>query len=312
MAPLHHAAARRLVAALVLLAVAPKFARAQPPASSLQPPASKLQPPASAAPELENLHRLSATLLSGSEPKTDAAFAELAAMGVRTVVSVDGIKPNLAAAAKHGLRYIHIPIGYDGVDAHAQAALTRLVREAKAPAYVHCHHGKHRGPAAAAVACMAAGDMDHASAAAYLKLAGTGREYAGLWRDVAGFQPLPADAPLPPLVEAVEVEGLSAAMAQLDRAWDGLQRCEAAGWKTPPDHRDLTPVHQALLVWEGLREAERANDHADPQLAAWLRAEAGRAEQLHQSLQASRLDAATAAFQNLEAGCAQCHKQYRN
>ena len=75
---------------------------------------------------------------------------------------------------------------------------------------------------------------------------------------------------------------------------------------------EQTPIHQALLVSEGLREAERANDHADPQLAAWLRAEAGRAEELHQSLQASRLDAATAAFKNLEAGCAQCHKQYRN
>ncbi|MCC6492944.1 MAG: cytochrome c [Pirellulales bacterium] len=233
-------------------------------------------------------------------------------MGVRTVVSVDGVKPNIQAAAKQGLRYIHIPIGYDGVGPEAQGALTRLVREVKGPIYIHCHHGQHRGPAAAAVACMAAGSMSRAQATAYLKQAGTGAEYAGLWRDVAQFTALPAGARLPPLVETAEVDSLAAAMAELDRAWDGLKLCRAAGWQTPAESADIAPEHQSLLVWENLREAERANEYPDPQLAEWLHGATLQAEQLRQSLQQGRPEAATAAYKRLEAACAQCHKQYRN
>ena len=55
----------------------------------------------------------------GAEPHEDVAFAELAELGVRTVVSVDGAKPQADAARHHGLRYVHIPIGYDGVSEEA-------------------------------------------------------------------------------------------------------------------------------------------------------------------------------------------------
>ncbi|RIK78751.1 MAG: hypothetical protein DCC67_11245 [Planctomycetota bacterium] len=282
-------------------------------AENAAPPASPTGAVAAAArAPLENLHRPSAAIYSGGEPRDDAAFSQLAAMGVRTVVSVDGVKPRVAAAARHGLRYVHIPIGYDGIAPPAQGALTRLVREAKGPVYIHCHHGKHRGPAAAAIACMAAGAMNRQEATAFLKLAGTGAEYAGLWRDVAAFTPLPEGARLPELVETAEVDSLAAAMAQLDRAWDDLQLCRAAGWNTPPGHADLTAEHQALLVWEGLRESQRAGAADDPQLAEWFREATQQAEQLHQSLQAARRDAADATFEHLQAACARCHEQYRN
>jgi protein tyrosine phosphatase (PTP) superfamily phosphohydrolase (DUF442 family) len=276
-----------------------------------EPPASRgVHPPGRAA--IENLHRLSPTLLSGGEPKDDAAFSKLAEMGVRTIVSVDGAKPNLAAAKKHGLRYIHIPMGYDGVDAKAQAALTRVAREVKGPVFVHCHHGKHRGPAAAAVACLAAGTMAPTEATEFLKRAGTGQEYAGLWRDVAEFKPLAADVELPELVEVAEVDSFAGAMAQLDRAWDGAKLCQAAGWQTPKDHADLSSVHQALLVLEGFKESRRTLEYDDAQLAAWLEEAAVQAEQLHQSLKAHSPDEATRSYKQLEAGCVRCHEQYRN
>jgi hypothetical protein len=276
------------------------------------PPNGVAAPPAASKPAIENLRKVSPRLWSGGEPHDDAAFSKLAELGVRVLVSVDGAKPNVAAAKKHGLRYVHIPIGYDGVDAHAQAALTRVVREAKGPVFIHCHHGKHRGPAAAAVMCLAAGDMNHAEAAKMMKEIGTGKEYTGLWRDVAAFKPLPADAKLPELVEVAEVGSLAAAMSQLGRAWDGLKLCQAAGWKTPKDHADLAPKHQALLVLEGFKESRRNLEYDDPQMAKRLEEAIVQAEQLHQSLQAGRTADATAPYKALEAACLRCHEQYRN
>jgi protein tyrosine phosphatase (PTP) superfamily phosphohydrolase (DUF442 family) len=265
-----------------------------------------------AKPAIENIHPLTPQLISGGQPKGDAAFSKLAEMGVKTIVSVDGAKPDLELAKKHGLRYVHIPIGYDGVGAEAQASLTRLMREAQGPIFMHCHHGKHRGPAAAAVACMAAGDMNREQAAEFMKLAGTGKEYKGLWRDVAAFTPLPTDAKLPPLVESVQQESLAGAMAGLDRAWDGMKLCQAAGWKTPAGHADLAPDHQGLLVWEGLVESRRMAEKADPQLVKWLDEAVAEAAQLRQSIQAGDEAASARHFKQVEAACARCHEQYRN
>ena len=74
-----------------------------------------------AKPAIENIHPLTPQLISGGQPKGDAAFSQLAEMGVKTIVSVDGAKPDLELAKKHGLRYVHIPIGYDGVGAEAES-----------------------------------------------------------------------------------------------------------------------------------------------------------------------------------------------
>jgi protein tyrosine phosphatase (PTP) superfamily phosphohydrolase (DUF442 family) len=292
------------LAAVLLLTFAATVLHAQPTASR------GVHPHGPAV--IENLHQLTPAILSGGEPKDDAAFSKLAELGMKTIISVDGAKPDLAAAKKHGLRYIHIPIGYDGVDADARAALTRVVREVKDPVFIHCHHGKHRGPAAAAIACMAAGAMTPTEATDFLKLAGTGKEYAGLWRDVAHFKPLAAEATLPELVEVAQVDSLAAAMAQLDRAWDGAKLCQAVGWQTPKYHADLSPAHQAMLVLEGFKESRRNLEYDDAQLAAWLDEATAQAEQLHQSLKANRPDQATRAYQQLEAACLRCHEQYRN
>ena len=86
---------------------------------------------------LENLQRVSERIYCGAEPKTDKAFEDLARMGIRTVVSVDGIRPDIESSKLHGMRYVHIPIGYDGVDKKSRGMLTRLVREAEALSLIH-------------------------------------------------------------------------------------------------------------------------------------------------------------------------------
>src|SRR5438046_379302 len=67
-------------------------------------------------PGIENAFRVTDRMISGSQPEGDAAFAALAKAGVKTIISVDGSKPDVATAKKYGLRYIHLPIGYDGIN----------------------------------------------------------------------------------------------------------------------------------------------------------------------------------------------------
>jgi protein tyrosine phosphatase (PTP) superfamily phosphohydrolase (DUF442 family) len=264
-------------------------------------------------PGLHNVMRLTGEIYSGGEPEGDAGFATLAGMGVRTVVSVDGGKPDIAAARKHGLRYVHIPIGYDGVEKIAGAALARLVDEIEGPLYIHCHHGKHRGPAAAAVACVARGAMNNEQAVEILERAGTSGKYAGLWRDVQSYARPPAGAELPPLVETAEVGTLAAAMSQLDRGFDRLKLCRDVNWTVPEDHPDIVPAQEALLVREALHEAGRnlAGDFDDT-FKAWLAESEQLAAELEKGLAAGRATEATAALGRLEQACQQCHARYRD
>src|SRR5688572_16768622 len=65
--------------------------------------------------ELHNVFRVDEGVFSGNSPDSDAGFEELVRLRVKTVISVDGTKPNVDLARKHGLRYVHLPIGYGGV-----------------------------------------------------------------------------------------------------------------------------------------------------------------------------------------------------
>ena len=61
----------------------------------------------------------------------------------------------------------------------ARKNLPKAVRDLPGPIYIHCHHGKHRSPTAAAVACVAAGLIDPANAETILRTAGTSENYRG-------------------------------------------------------------------------------------------------------------------------------------
>jgi protein tyrosine phosphatase (PTP) superfamily phosphohydrolase (DUF442 family)/cytochrome c556 len=264
-------------------------------------------------PGIHNLLQASPRIYSGSEPHGEEAFANLATLGVKTVVSVDGARPDIEGARKHGLRYVHIPIGYDGVPKKAGESLARLVRESEGAIYVHCHHGQHRGPAAAAVACIAAGDATAEESRALLEAAGTGKNYQGLWRDVAAYAPPPKYAQLPELVETAEVESFAAAMAKIDRNFDNLKLCQQAEWSVPPEHPDIVPAQESLILKEGMREAIR-NLTADrnTEFKTWLAECEALAMNLEDALARKDPAAATEALQLLEASCKQCHGKYRN
>jgi rhodanese-related sulfurtransferase len=238
----------------------------------------------------------------------------LSRLGIKTIVSVDGAKPDNDQAHRQGLQYIHVPIGYDGVGERARLALTRVARDVDRPIYVHCHHGRHRGPAATAIICIAAGETSARDAALILETAGTGKEYPGLWRDVAAFSPPTSGAALPELVEIAQVESLAAAMAGIDRHWDNLKLCQDAGWRTPRDHPDLSPAQEALLIREALHEAQRTARRArfDAQFTEWLQVAESLATRIEDELRCGKPDDASRNVQTLEQSCKACHVKYRN
>lgn len=268
-------------------------------------------------PGLERLWQPAERIFTGGEPHGDAAFAKLQQLGVTVIVSVDGARPDVQRARQHGMRYVHIPVGYDGISPSAAAALTRVVREANGPIYIHCHHGQHRGPAAAAIACIAAGHLSPQQATKVLETAGTSPDYGGLWRDVRQFVPPPPGTPLPELPEIAQVSSLAAAMAQLDRHFDMVRACQKNGWQPPQDHPDVVPAREALLVEENLREAERLvrlsqlpmYQNPFPQ---WLKESETLAQHLRQSLADRRYRQADEFLRQLEQSCKQCHRRFRD
>ncbi len=281
--------------------------------SSSAPSAANADGPNSEPAGLHNLMEITSRIYSGSEPEGEVGIASLQKLGVKTIVSVDGAKPKVELARKYGLRYVHIPIGYDRIHDAAGRALARLMREAEGPFYIHCHHGKHRGPAAAAVACIAAGDMTADEAMQILVRGGTSKAYAGLWRDVKAYSPLPADAQLPELVEVAEVGSFAAAMAQVDRAFDNVKLCRAAKWTAPADHPDIVPAQEALLLQEGLHEAGRnLGDEYDEQFKKWLADTEALAIELRSALQVEDVNLANERAMLIEQSCKQCHTRYRD
>jgi len=264
---------------------------------------------------LENLLRFSETIYGGGEPATAAAFERLAKLGVRTVVSVDGQAPNVALAREHGLRYVHIPLGYDGISKPDGQRLAKVIRDGEGPIYVHCHHGRHRGPAAAAVMCIAEGSADHEAAIALLEKARTSPRYAGLWRDVGGYRPPPLDAKLPELVELSEVDQLVTSMAAVSRAMERLEKGANSNWRQAAEDDDANPANEALLIVEGLRESLRAEDQVEPfgeQFAAWLEESLDTAQQLDRILQTDQPRRARELLQSLKGQCQRCHTAYRD
>jgi len=250
---------------------------------------------------------------SGSEPEGGEGFGSLRKLGFTTIISVDGARPDVETAAKHGLRYVHIPFGYNGIPAEAGAALAKAAHDLKGPIYVHCHHGLHRGPAAAAVVCLASGKVDHHQALAFLAVAGTSRDYAGLWRDVGKYVPPAKGAKLPELKETANVGSFTMQMAEIGRGLDRLKLCQDAGWQPPRKHPDLLPSREAAMLRDALLQADTIRTgKEDTQFQKLLSNSSRLAGQLAESLRARQKEKAAALSAQLNQSCTECHKTYRD
>ena len=286
---------------------------------------SNFEPRKLAMVHLPNAIQIHDKVISGGLPDGDQAFHELKALGVKTIICVDGAKPEVALARKYGLRYVHLPHGYNGIQPERVEELAKAVRDLEGPIFIHCHHGKHRSPAAAAVACVSTGMIEASSSLAILKLAGTNENYRGLFEAVASARRLPdamLDALQVNLPESAKLPPMAEGMVELQHTHDHLKQIAASGWQTLPDHPDLYPAHEALLLKEHFTEMLRLEVVAKQPEAfrKMLKESESDAQQLEAAIrQWNRSDRSNSIpasiaepFQRIGTNCTNCHRQYRD
>lgn len=270
-------------------------------------------------PHLHNAHRVTDKVISGAQPDDEEAFQALQALGVKTIISVDGAKPNIAMAKKYGMQYVHRPTRYDTVTREDAIAVAKAIKEYPGLIYLHCHHGKHRSAATLAVACVYSGDVPPDRAEAILQTFGTGKNYAGLWkaaREARPLEPGVLENTKVKFVETAETPAMALAMVSVDQHWDQLKLLQKAGWKPTKEHPDLDPAHEALQLQEQLHEigrTEAAKAHPSDFQAMLADAEK-KAARLNELLKTKPIDtvAVDALAKEIGTSCTTCHKAYRD
>jgi len=275
-------------------------------------------------PGLHNVYRLSERIISGSEPHGEAAFRRLKAMGVNTIISDDGKAPDVDLATRFGLRYVHVPIQYRGVTDEELVRIVKTFRELEPPFYVHCFHGKHRGPTAAAIGRLVLDGVSRETALAEMRQwCGTSKKYAGLYRDVANKRiPTEEETRSDPwdLPSRQKLEGFRHAMIEVVRSADHLEHLSGRDWTPDPSHPDVDAQNEADklagLFEQSLRLSEVREKPDD--FRRWI-SEAGewsRRLQTHLGALSAGdptvLAGANTAYREIRNRCAACHRGYRN
>lgn len=273
---------------------------------------------------IENFFKLSDSFYSGAAPEGEKAFAELKKLGMKTIITVDGTKPDVETARKVGLRYVHLPFGYGGIPTSQALKLVKAARELPKPIFIHCHHGMHRGPAGAAVICEGTGNWTTDQALAWLKQAGTATNYVGLYKSVATFH-APSEAELEKVPnhfpEKSEISPLADTMLEIDGRFDNLKFIRKASYEAPTAHPDLVPAHEALLLEELFKEMNRSAEikKRDKDFRSKLNDAQKAASELRLAMELkpkilsdgdkTRL---SVAYDRVTSSCATCHKAHRN
>ncbi len=319
-------AEQRIVAATGAAASPPLFIE-----GSAYEAAARVQLPPVPPGEYEGLHNvyvLSESILSGAEPQGPEALKRLASWGVRTILSVDGKVPDFETAAALGMRYVHVPIRYKGIDADELLRIAKTFRELERPFYVHCFHGKHRGPAAAAVGRVVLDQAPRELAIAEMRQwCATSPKYEGLFATVAT-----ADMPGATRTRAFEFDfaparsfdGVRAGMVLMARKWDLVKLGRGNAWAVDPEHPDVDPLREATQLHQLFERLAEVQQPAFPQddFRAWMEQGRDATARLVRALPSSASPddppdeswraEADEAFALVADSCASCHAAYRN
>jgi protein tyrosine phosphatase (PTP) superfamily phosphohydrolase (DUF442 family) len=270
-----------------------------------------------AMPGLHNVVTYAPDIVCGGVPEGEEGLHTLAAMGIKTIISVDGATPDVEGAERLGMHYVHLPISYDGVTDKRQHELAQALASLPGPVYMHCHHGKHRSAAALGSAVVLAGKLTPEQALERMAVSGTAKEYTGLWKAVREARPLPASelhADPASFPSVSKVSGMVATMSEIDLVFDLVKQAEKAGWKAPKDHPDLfAPKETARLA---VLFANLQNDQDSKQLPADYQSQLQHAidttRELDRAVQANDLKQASQLFEVMGKSCKDCHKTYRD
>ncbi|MBI4880918.1 MAG: hypothetical protein HY812_14870 [Planctomycetes bacterium] len=276
------------------------------------------------SPVLHNVYRLSKDIVSGAEPEGEEAMKALADLGIRTVLSVDGKAPDAASAAAHGMRYVHVPIRYHGMTSDEMLAISKTFRELEGPFYVHCHHGEHRGPAAAAIGRLVRDGASREQALAEMRQwCGTSPKYPGLY-DAIAFGDLPDgeetedfDFDFPAVRRFA---GFRQAMVEVSRAWETVENLSRLDFGQDPSHPDASARNEAeklAEVFAQCRDLDEVRERPEDFLG-WIGQSEEDARQVALLLvrleggDAGALEPAREAVARVRQSCAACHGRYRN
>jgi hypothetical protein len=222
------------------------------------------------------------------------------------------------------MRYVHVPIQYSKVTPEEMIRIAKTFREMEPPFYVHCYHGKHRGPTAAAIGRMAIDGASRERALAEMRQwCGTSEKYLGLYRDIAR-SPIPTAEACRDLVwnfpARAELEGYRHAMVEAARAFDHLKALSKHDWRPYPEHPDVDARNEAAKLAQIMGQAaelERVT-LAPKDFQGWSKDGAAWSRKLHERLTAlAEGDAAARgpvdeAFRAVKRSCTDCHAAYRN
>ncbi len=257
--------------------------------------------------KIENFYEVASGLYSGGSPETAEDFAALAKRGVTHIVSVDGKPPLLELAKKHHLKYIHLPIGYGQLTDKTMAQIAAsMPKNPNSQVFIHCHHGKHRGPAAAAIACQFTKGLSPDQAVAWLKVVGTSPDYPGLYEAVRNFSKVSKqeiEKQREGLVETVSPPPLVEAMLLIDEQFDAITAAATPGGA----------LATATLLKEQLQELARDKHSSKSDAFAQHLKEAIEATtSLENSLRIGASQEIPKALTAVKATCARCHQATRD
>lgn len=267
---------------------------------------------------LHNVITVIPGVISGSGPESPEALQEVQAMGVRTIISVDGAAPDAETARQLGMRYVHVPVTYATITDEQRLEIARAIRDLPGPVYMHCHHGKHRGPSAAASAAITLGKMTPEQGLVFIKNAGTAEAYKGLYACVRNAEPASAAVMdrAPSDFEPVhKPTGLVNAMVEVDAAWENIGFVRKAGWTVPKDHPDLVPAAEAGRLADHFRTGGQSEESRN--LGADFMKRLTEANTLATQLETALVEKAAPEklepmWAAIEASCKSCHTAYRN
>jgi protein tyrosine phosphatase (PTP) superfamily phosphohydrolase (DUF442 family) len=311
------ASLRRIVRGVTLSALAVVVLSASAPEPAAAPDITPDSIHSLESADLHNVIRYALGIVGGSAPDSEAHFDALAAMGVKTILSVDGATPMVELAEARGIRYIHIPTQYAGVGTKESLQLAKALRDAPRPIYVHCHHGKHRGPAAAALALVQLGEIENDIALQLLVDAGTSPSYPGLYACVREAKPIDnaiLNDPEITLPSVASVSGMVGHMAAIDRHFDNIKLLRTTDWAVPESHPDLVPAAEAGVVENHLRSllSDTSMLEYDEAFMHEMRDSQILAQLLEDALAQLNRREANKQYDRLAASCSRCHQVYRN
>ena len=260
-------------------------------------------------------------LLSGSKPVGKFGMRSLERLNVKTIICVDGVAPDIEQARQHNIKTIHIPLKYNSPSKEQILDLTAAFKMGRnnGNVYLHCHHGKHRSAAAAAIISIALGLSTQEEMKGRMEVAETSPHYKGLWKAIEEQEAIDISNVLENMKsfpEAVIPNGMVEQMVTIDDAMERLLLVKQSGWVVPRSHPDLAPAADAGLIAEVLRSIQLNPNEAvsEADFTSQVINAVHQASGLEEALKIKKMNAKTLNqyFDHVEQSCIKCHRIFRD